>query len=198
MKKTFALLLSLMLVLCCTAGMAAENEIDGSVVSLQTRTVRAEAYGRVADVLVQPGQPVRAGDVLVTLETTKTYARESGTVHLFGSTGDTGEMLESRYGAVAYLEPDAAMRITDASSKYAVDTEENKTMHPGETVNLVAVVDANRTGTGFVTAVSGNTYTVEDVRGNLEQNEKVTIYRGETISDGEVTYLNVEDYLKKL
>lgn len=177
MKKLLSVLLLVVLSLSvASAAMARTVTADGTVVSTGTVIVSAAAGGTVADVAVSEGDAVSAGDVLVTLTPSRVYALQDGTVRLFGSAGDDAAEISTQYGAVAYVEP--ALRYTiSASTRNAYSSEENKIIHPGETVYLRATENVQLTGTGRVTTVSGTSYTVEVLTGSLESGYSVNIFR---------------------
>ena len=179
MKKLFSVLLLVVLSLSvASAAMARTVTADGTVISTGTVIVSSDVGGTVAEVSVSAGDAVSAGDVLVTLTPSRVYALQDGTVRLFGSVGDDAADIASQYGAVAYVEP--ALRYTiSASTRNAYSSEANKIIHPGETVYLRATENAQLTGTGRVTTVSGTSYTVEVLSGNLESGYSVNIFRSE-------------------
>lgn len=179
MKKLFSVLLLVVLSLSvASAAMARTVTADGTVVSTGTVIVSSDVGGTVAEVSVSAGDAVSAGDVLVALTPSRVYALQDGTVRLFGSVGDDAADIASQYGAVAYVEP--ALRYTiSASTRNAYSSEANKIIHPGETVYLRATENTQLTGTGRVTTVSGTSYTVEVLSGNLESGYSVNIFRSE-------------------
>ena len=176
MKRNY--IIFLVVLECIVSGCAFADSItmNGSVVNVAAQTITADYGGAVSKVLVSAGDQVRAGDSIALLETEKVYALQSGTVHLFGETGDSAEMVTQRYGAVAYIEP-ACQYTISASTKNAYDSEENKTIHPGETVYIRCVADSRHTGTGIVTVVSGTSFSVEVADGEFENSESVYLYR---------------------
>ena len=179
MKKLFSVLLLVVLSLSvASAAMARTVTADGTVVSTGTVIVSSDVGGTVAEVSVSAGDAVSAGDVLVTLTPSRVYALQDGTVRLFGSVGDDAADIASQYGAVAYVEPAPRYTIS-ASTRNAYSSEANKIIHPGETVYLRATENAQLTGTGRVTTVSGTSYTVEVLSGNLESGYSVNIFRTE-------------------
>ena len=173
-------ILSAILVLCLAAAwipaLAGTIELNGNVVSGVTQSVLSSYGGTVGQVLVREGQKVKAGDVLAVLETTKVYAKESGTVYLFGSVGDDAADTAEIYGSVVSLEPDTAYTVT-GSTKYAYDSESNRTIHPGEAVTL-ATMDGISSGRGIVTAVADSSFEVlVTVPGTLSAGDTAYIYR---------------------
>ena len=177
MKKYTAILLLIALLLCCTANAFAEElELTGTVSATQTVTLTAPAAGKVESCTVAPGDHVEAGTTLLSLQTTKVYADQDGTVRIFGQPGDSVTTLTTRYGGVAYVEPTQRYTIS-ASTKNAYSSDDNKLIHAGETVYLRSTENYNVKGSGTVTIVSGTSYTVE-VEGNaLSSGTSVYIYR---------------------
>lgn len=176
MKKFLALCLALLLPL--SAALADNVTMNATVVATAQQTVTSSISGKVESVYVALGDHVQAGDRLATLTTTKVYAKEDGTVYIFGQPGDATETIVSRYGAVAYMEPAYTYTIS-ASTRNAYDAEENRLVHPGESVYLRSNQNSKRTGLGVVTVVDGSSFTVEVISGDFESSEQVNIYRDE-------------------
>ena len=181
MFKKFASLLTVLMVLCSfSLAYAADGnssiEVEGSVVNVRELPVAATSAGTISDIQFSEGAHVSKGETIATLTTSKIYAREDGTVQIFGDVGDSTEMLTERYGAVAYVEP--AIRYTvSASTRNAYDDEENRIIHPGETVYLRGTSTLTDTGIGTVTQVNGSSFTVEIVSGSFIASEGVTVFR---------------------
>ncbi len=169
-----ALLLALMLL--GTAASAEELELTGTVSATQTITLTAPAAGKVESCTVSAGDRVEAGTALLTLQTTKVYAEQDGTVRIFGQPGDSVTALTTRYGGVAYVEPVQRYTIS-ASTKNAYSNDENKLIHAGEKVYLRSTENYNVKGSGTVTIVSGTSYTVEVDGTTLTSGTSVYIYR---------------------
>lgn len=178
MKKIPAVILSAILLcaLLLSSASAGTVTMNGTVVSIRTETVKAALGGTVSQVHVSAGDHVLAGETLVTLGTEKVYALEDGTMRFFGAVGDSAEALTARYGAVAYVEPDCQYTVS-ASTKNAYDLEENKVIHPGETVYLKSVNDSKNTATGVVTSVSGSSYQIEVLSGSVRSGESMYVHR---------------------
>lgn len=177
MKKLFSVLLIAILCLSMTAAALAQSvAANGIAVSTQTEIVSAAVGGTVQNVSVSVGDAVSKGDVLVALDTNKVYALQDGVARLFGAVGDDAAAVSEQYGAVAYIEPTLRYSIS-TSAKNAYALEENKIIHPGESVYLRAVESSRYTGVGRVTSVTDSNYTVEVLSGNLESGETVNIYR---------------------
>lgn len=197
MKKV---LISLLVFLMLTSSALADTiSLEGTVVATQSTAVLATAAGIVSDITVQAGDRVSAGQEVASLLDAVTYAEVSGTVKVFGEVGESVETITGRYGAVVYIEPDCQFTVS-ASTRNAYDLAENKIIHPGETVYLNCTAGDGHTGVGTVTAVSGNSYTVEVTQGSLEDGEAVYIYRSEDfaaktrLGRGSVSYADAVAY----
>ena len=180
MKKQMALFLAATLALWClwAPALAQSASVTGTVVNVGTETVTVPAGGTVKAVLVSAGDRVRAGDPILTLDAVKVYANESGILRVFGQIGDSAETVAARYGAVAYIEPDAAYTIS-ANTRYAYNQEENKILHPGESVYLRSNEELRRVGLGVVTAPGDGSFTVEITEGEFNTGESVNVFRSE-------------------
>lgn len=175
MKRILSVLL-IALMLLGAAASAEALELTGTVFPTQTVTLTAPAAGKVEACSVFAGDRVEAGAALLTLQTTKVYAGQDGTVRIFGQPGDSVTDLTTRYGGVAYVEP--AQRYTiSASTKNAYASDDNKLIHPGEKVYLRGYNNYNLKSTGTVTAVSGTSYTVEVDGDTFVSSTTVNVYR---------------------
>ena len=180
MKKMYVCLAVLLCAMLVLPGAFAESlTLSGTVVPAVTDPVYAPIGGTVESVAVQAGQKVRAGDTLYTLKTTKVYADKDGTVAgIFGQPGEDAETVSEQYGAILYLE-EARMYTVSASTRNAYNSAETKFVHPGETVWMVCRNNAARTGTGIITSVSDDSYTIEVTESNFISGDSVDIYRDE-------------------
>lgn len=153
-------------------------DFDGTVVSGVSRAVTASVGGTVESVAVRAGQKVEAGDVLATLATEKVYATRAGTVSaVFGAAGDSVAEVAERYGAVMYIEPANGRYTISADTTNAYSSSDNLYIHLGEAVYLKCYSDGSHTGVGFVSGVSGDSYTVEVTEGEFKVGETVTVFR---------------------
>lgn len=197
MKKVLICLLAA--ILFVTPALAEGVTLEGTVVATRSTAVLAASAGVVQDVLVQTGDRVSAGEEVAALMETITYAEISGTVTVFGASGDSTETLVSRYGAVAYIKPDVLYTVS-ASTKNAYDALQNKIITLGEKVYVRSINDVKRTGVGTVTAIDGTSYTVEVTQGNLSVSESVNIFRSSDydatsrIGKGTASYCYPEAY----
>ena len=155
-------------------------EFNGTVVSSVGKSVISAVGGNVESVSARVGQVVSAGDVLATLRTEKVYAPQTGTVAaVFAEPGDSVSEIAGRYGAVVYIEPESGRYTISGSTEKAYANSDNLYVHVGENVYLKCT-DGDHTGTGFVTSVSGSSYTVEVTSGDFEVGENVNIHRSES------------------
>ncbi len=174
--KRFLSSLLIALMLLGTAASAEELELTGTISSLQTITLTAPATGKVESCTVSAGDRVEAGTALLTLQTTKVYAEQDGTVRIFGQPGDSVTALTTRYGGVVYVEPIQRYTVS-ASTKNAYSSDDNKLIHAGEKVYLRSTENYNVKSSGTVTIVSGTNYTVEVDGTTLTSGTSVYIYR---------------------
>ena len=166
--------------LLCSASLAETISFTGTVATGSTQEIYAPIGGTVESVAVEPGQAVRAGDVIASLSTEKVYAPESGVITgLFGQSGDDAETVAERYGAVLYIEGESVYTIS-ASTDNAYNKTANKYVHVGEEVYLSCYSDGTHTGTGVITAIEGTDYTVEVRSGDFLVGETVSVFRGES------------------
>ncbi|MCH5287555.1 MAG: HlyD family efflux transporter periplasmic adaptor subunit [Christensenellaceae bacterium] len=185
MKKLLRslILAAMIMALACSAALAESISLDGTVTAAYTHEIYALNTAQVESVPVIVGQPVKAGDTIATLRTTKVYAEEDGTVAaVFGKPGDLTDTLTERYGAAIYLESNVTYTIA-ASTQYAYDSVETKLVHVGETVALRSRTDSARTGEGVIIAVNGASYSVHVTSGDFLIGESVSIYRGSEYKD---------------
>lgn len=180
--KRFLMLL-LVLTLTCLPALAETISFDGEVTAAYTREIYAASTAIVESVPVTVGQTVAAGETVALLRTNKVYAEEAGKVAaVFGTVGDLTDVVAQRYGAVLYLEGKTVYRVS-ASTQYAYDSIATKQAHVGERVSLRSRTNNMRVGKGTVVAVNGAEYSVHVTSGGFEENEMVTVYRGEGYED---------------
>lgn len=151
--------------------------ITGKVVAGESVSLTAPYGGKVLDYSLREGDVVQPGASPFTIDTIKVYAPCDGTVGgIRAQAGDEAAFIQDQYGALLYVEPTNLLRIeTNTSDSY--NNNENKVIHVGETVYLKSVNSSARTGAGYVTQVSGSSYTVEVTEGNLRLAERANIYR---------------------
>ena len=181
------LLLTVLALTLCLPALAAEISFDGQVTAAYTHDVYTGFTGTVGQVNVAPGDKVEASTLLVALRTTKVYAETSGTVTaVLAQVGDSVETITTRYGAPMYI--DDGVHYTVAASNEgskAYDSVETRRVMPGEAVYLRSRSDENHAGKGLITAVDGNSYTVEVNSGAFVSGETVNIYRDATFTESQ-------------
>lgn len=181
MKRMIAILFVLMLAV--GAASAESLSLNGKVEAGVTVPVYAPIGGTVENVNVEAGMRVTAGETLFSYRTEKTYASEDGTVTgVFAKAGDDAETVTEKYGADMYIEGVTVYSVS-ASISNAYSSIETKMVHAGETVYLLCRTDSTRTGTGIITGVDGNNYTVLVTEGTFIPGDSVTVYRDEAHTD---------------
>lgn len=187
MKKIMSLLL--VLALAIPVGVLAEDVTTPAVSAATTANAVAECentYDLTAPFsgVVQPfswkrGDKVAAQDIVFTLDTTKIYAPESGTVQgMFITEGELCEDVIARYGMIASIEKNQPL-VIDASTKGKYDSDENQILHLGNTVYFEQSNDKDNEGEGSIIALNGEDYTVELTAGEFDVDDTVKIYRDE-------------------
>lgn len=153
---------------------------NGVVAAGDEKQVYAHIGGVVEEVLLEEGQSVKAGEAIATLKTTKVYATTDGTVTgIFGEVGESAETVGERYGAVLYIEGDSDYSVS-ASTENAYNTTETKFVHVGEMVYLKCRSDGDHTGTGVITAIEGEDYSIDVKSGAFIVDESVDVFRADS------------------
>ena len=185
MKKSMLRVGALVLVLALLLGAPALAQVtfNGKVISREAVTVNAPFGGLIDKLPLRKGDPVRVGDPVATIRTTKVYAQMDGIVSgIFASEGDKTEDITERYGGVMYIEPITRYVVT-ATTEKAYNSSDTKYVHIGEKVYLSCTKDGTHVGTAVVTSISdvdesGNTpYKLEVTSGDFYMGETVGIYR---------------------
>ena len=157
--------------------------LNGTVKAGVTIPVYAPIGGTVDAVSVEAGMHVAAGETLFSYLTEKTYASEDGTVTgVFVKAGDDAETITEKYGADLYIEG-AALYTVSANSSKAYSAVETSLVHTGEKVYILCRTDANRKGSGIITAIDGTSYTVMVTEGSFIPGDSITVYRDEACTD---------------
>ncbi len=171
------------LLLAAGAAGAETLSLNGTVEAGGTVPVYAPIGGTVERVEMESGMHVAAGDTLFSYRTEKIYASEDGTVSgVFAAAGDDAETVTAKYGADLYIEGTTRYTISGSTSK-AYSSAETTFVHTGETVYILCRTDAKRYGTGVITAVDGNSYTVLVTEGNFVTGDSVSIFRDAAHTD---------------
>lgn len=176
MKKPMLCLL-LASLLALPAVSLGETTFDGTVVASGCVSVTAPFGGTISKQSLIAGSRIKLGDPIATIETTKVFAPQDGTVTgVFGKLGDSTESVTSRYGAVLYIVPNSKYSIS-ADIEKAYNSSQTKYVSIGETVYLRSTEDGANTAIGTITAAQGTGYTVETTQGELKMEETVYLYR---------------------
>ena len=180
--KKFLCLISVLLLLAATPALA-ESDLtgrpiaDGSVAAVRFTDVTAPFSGTLTSFDLEPGDAVQAGDTLMRYLTADVYAGEDGVVKaVFAAPGEDAATVAARYGALMAIEPAVAFRV-DASTSGAYDDNDNKMLHPGETLYFKTSETNGAKGLGRVVQVTGDKYVVDVLSGDFDLNDDVTLYR---------------------
>ena len=183
MKRIAMILMAVVMLVAAGAAGAETLSLNGTVKAGVTVPVYAPIGGTVDAVSVEAGMHVAAGDTLFSYLTEKTYASEDGTVTgVFVAAGDDAETVTEKYGADLYIEG-AALYTVSANSSKAYSSVETTLVHAGEKVYILCRTDANRKGSGVITAIDGTSYTVMVTEGSFIPGDSVTVYRDEECTD---------------
>ena len=164
----------LALLLCLLSAVSLAFTSDATIVAPETVKITAPCSGTLLPFDWLKGDSVTAGDILFTYQTTPVYSPDSGKLAaVYAAAGDDAGRIQSRYGALAVIEPVHPLYIA-ASNSQAYDDDDNKYLHAGEFLYLKNGSDK---GTGRVTSVSGDNYTVEILSGPFDPGDTVRCYR---------------------
>ena len=153
--------------------------VTGMAEAIHIYPVTAPFSGTLLAFDVRRGDQVAKNDVLFTIDTVKVYAPYSGTVRgIQAAPGDNAELVQSRYGALCYIEPEN-MIIVNASISGAYDRAENKIIHIGEILYVRSRDNIKITGSGVVISIDGNRYVVQLETGDFKAGEPINLYREE-------------------
>ena len=183
MKRKLLSFAALLLMLTLSAACALGATANAVIVAPVTAKITAPFSGTLLPFDLTAGDEVAAGDTLFTMDTVPVYATQSGTVSaVFAKAGDDASGVIAHYGSLAVIEPTRALYVA-ADNSQAYDDDENRYLHAGETLYLKC---GSEKGTGLVTSVSGNAYTVEILTGSFDVGDTVRCYRESgTPSDSE-------------
>lgn len=173
MKRLAACLAVLALTTCAAR---AELTLDGQIICGPSQAQEAAMGGTVAEVYVQPGDYLRAGDPVAKLRPTRVYAPCDGTVEaLFATQGQSADSAVSRYGGVLALRPESLFTVY-ASSEYAYDSVRTGHVTPGQQVYMKCTRDGSHRGVGIVTETDGDLIWIEATAGAFHNGETVYVY----------------------
>lgn len=161
--------------------LAAAEEFEGNVVAPEAALVTTPYGGTVQSVSVLEGEAVTSGDEIARMQTVKVYAQEDGVVR--GVFAEAGDALDEET-AVLYIASGNQYELSCATT-YAYDSQESQYIRLGETVYIVYLPNHDYHAEGIVTAVSGTSYTVQTVSGNLILGTTAYVYRNEGYSNNQ-------------
>ena len=175
MKRARTILAALaMLALCAGAG--AEVIADGTVDYGPTVTQLAAMGGAVSQVFAQAGAVVQPGDPVASLALQRVYAPCAGTVEtLFADEGESATDAVEKYGSAMTLLPESLYTVyVTAEDAYA--SVRTGLISSGQTVYLKCTRDGSHRGTGRITEIDGELFTVETTGGAFYNGETVYVY----------------------
>lgn len=183
MKRILAL--ALVLCLCVAVPLAGTAQttadaliISARVVGKQEIAIKAPATGELAPFTVRQGDQVKAGDTLFTVEPQRVYADLDGTIAaVYAQAGDIADAAVERFGAVLCIERVDRYEIS-ANTMTGYNSATNRNLYVGTKVYLRSV-NEKHFAEGMITAVSGRSFTVAVIGGDLVYTENVKIYRQE-------------------
>lgn len=192
MKTKLSVFSALLLALALTCAGALAATANATVVAPDTVKITAPFAGTLLPFDLTATQEVTAGEPLFELNTVPVYAAQSGTVSaVFAGVGDDASGVQSRYGAMAVIEPTLALYV-DADTAQAYDDDDNRYLHAGETLHLKC---GSEKGTGRVASVSGKQYIVEILTGSFDVDDTVRCFRESSMpSDSETGRGKVRRY----
>ena len=176
MFKRILLPVTLLLSLLLSAGAVAQTA-DATIVVPTTTKVTAPFPGTLKPFDLQSGDSVSEGELLFSYSAQPVRAPLNGKVAaVFAGPGDDADGITARYGSLATIEAVHPFYI-DADTKQAYDRNENKYVHVGEKLTLKLNDDK---GTGIITKVDGEKYTVEVLSGDFHLDDTVRCFREES------------------
>ena len=183
-RKMVPLILALTLIWGGAFGAALDRSAyviaSGTVEAVSFTDVLAPYSGTLLSFDLASGDRVSSGDPLLKMRTLTLRAPVSGTVTgVFAAEGEDAAAVLSRFGLLAAIEPEYSFLIR-ATINGAYNKNKNKELHIGETLHFQLSSGSKEEGSGQVTAVSGDSYTVEIQSGNFVAKDKVNIYRGDS------------------
>jgi biotin carboxyl carrier protein len=150
---------------------------SGVVEAVDSFTITAPFGGLLEHFDLRKGDAVTKEDILFEVDTVKVYSSRDGSVSAVRvMPGDYAQTVQTRYGALCYIEPDPGL-VINASISGAYAKAENKAIHAGEVLYIKNSSNARFTGEGEVVGVNGDKYNVELRKGSLENGDVVSLFR---------------------
>lgn len=176
MKKVFKPLCAGLILL--TMGFCAHAGIitTGTVTAGRTVSVPAHAGGTVARVDVQAGTYIEVGESIAHLSLVPVYAPCDGTVEtVFAFAGESADAAMEKYQGILSIRPESKYTLY-ATAEYAYQSIRTQTISVGQTVYLKCTVNGTHRGTGRITHIDGEIFTIEALGGEFYTGETVYVY----------------------
>ncbi|NLO84599.1 MAG: biotin/lipoyl-binding protein [Clostridiales bacterium] len=181
MKKITAAAAALMLCVMSQPMLSAGAEtVDGLILAATVQAkneivLTAPASGELDTFSVNQGDQFASGDTLFTVKPVKVYADIDGTVAgVYIEKGDIADAATARYGAAMQIEYTERYQIT-ANTRSSYNNAECRNPYVGTQVYLRSLNEKHYAD-GVITAVSGQTFTVQIFGGDLVFTQDVNIY----------------------
>lgn len=182
-QNLFSALIPLALALCLAAApVSALSENAGTLILSATVepaaeiALKAPASGELAAFSVKSGDCVQKGSALFSVEPKRVYAEVNGTVAIvYAQKGDSADAAMTRYGAVMQIDYEDRYVLRCVNSS-AYNSAENRDLYVGAPVYLRAANERSFAD-GVITAVSGKSFTVQVLGGDLVFTQDIKVYR---------------------
>ncbi len=181
MKKLLSAALALALCALSPLPVLAESAghdliVSAQVVGVGEIAVKAPASGELMPFTLRAGDAVAQGTPLFTVEPKSVYADIDGTIaNVYGKAGDIADAAVSRFGSVLAIEHAERYEI-QANVMTGYNNVENRNLFVGTKV-YVRSANEKHFADGVITAVSGRSFTVAVMGGDLVFTQDVKVYR---------------------
>ena len=176
MRRKLKAFLILAMTLALSAQAQAQVVTEGTVTTGQSTTQLAALGGMIHSVNVQVGAYVQSGDIIAQLNLEAYYAPCDGTVEaVFAEAGGSAEDASDQYGGVLSIAPESAYTLY-ATAEYAYESLRTQAIQSGQTVYLKCTTNGTHRGTGRITEIDGEIFTIEATGGEFYNGETVYIY----------------------
>ncbi len=199
MKKTLSLALALFLALSAAAPALGEGDsarsAKGVTQSVRSEDIFAPVGGQLLPFDWAEGDPVKAGDALLSVRPRQVLAANDGVIRsLRAVVGDQATDVQQQFGALCSIDR-TGVDWVDADTSSAYDKPENRAITLGETLRVYNGKDSDPLeAEGTVLSVSGDDFIVEIPSGIFDLEDDVKLYRGsdgayrsgDRVGDGEI------------
>lgn len=174
MKSKHVVLIALLLMLITSQAFAEQSTANATLKAPMRTLVMAPFSGTLTSFTWEVGDTLTQQETLFEYATEPIYATQAGIMTaLFVSPGDLTTGAMERYGAVCFIEPERPLYIS-ATTRNAYNKNENKYLHIGESLYLKSGSDK---GTGRVTGITEENYTVEILNGDFDPGDTIHCFR---------------------